>query len=130
MASENTQRKQSGLIPYQPGQSGNPNGRPKGSRNKLGEAFTEALHADFNENGIAAIQKMRAEDVSGYVRVIAGLLPKEMKIESAPLSDLSDDELSRLIDIIRTATSGSDPAGARAGKAEKGKQAPGIQTLQ
>jgi len=29
---------------YKPGQSGNPNGRPKGSRNKLGEAFIAALH--------------------------------------------------------------------------------------
>jgi hypothetical protein len=33
---------------------GNP-GRPKGSRNKLGEAFVEALHDDFETDGVAAI---------------------------------------------------------------------------
>ena len=38
---ENTRQKH-GL--WQPGQSGNPAGKPKGARNKLGEAFIEALH--------------------------------------------------------------------------------------
>lgn len=31
---------------FKPGQSGNPKGREKGSRNKLGEAFLEAMHDD------------------------------------------------------------------------------------
>ena len=33
---DNTEKKQRNLIPFRPGQSGNPAGRPKGSRNKLG----------------------------------------------------------------------------------------------
>jgi hypothetical protein len=73
---------------------GNP-GRPKGSRNKLGEAFIEALHADFQEEGVVAIQNMRTNDPGGYVRVIAGLLPKEFKIETT--SDLTDEQLDARI---------------------------------
>ena len=34
---------------------GNP-GRPKGSRNKLGEAFIEDLHAAWEKHGMAAIE--------------------------------------------------------------------------
>lgn len=73
---------------------GNP-GRPKGSRNKLGEAFVQALHDDFNEHGVTAITTMRGADPGGYVRVIASLLPKEFKIETT--SDLTDEQLDARI---------------------------------
>lgn len=89
---------------------GNP-GRPKGSRNKLGEAFVEALHDDFQAEGVAAIQNMRANDPGGYVRVIASLLPKEFKIETT--SDLTDEQLDAriraLASLIEVGASG--PAG-------------------
>ncbi len=61
-------------------QPGNP-GRPKGARNKLGEAFVTALLNDFQTGGIAAIETVRRDDPSTYVRVIAGLLPKELTAE-------------------------------------------------
>lgn len=77
--------------PFAPG---NP-GRPKGSRNKLGEAFIEALHDDFQEHGVTAITSMRGADPGGYVRVIASLLPKEFKIETT--SDLTDEQLDARI---------------------------------
>ena len=68
-------------VPFKPGESGNPAGRPKGSRNKLGEAFLEKLYEDFNENGVDAIQACRVASPETYVRVIASLLPKEVKAE-------------------------------------------------
>lgn len=80
---------------FKPGQSGNPEGRPKGSRNKLGEAFVTALHDDFSEHGADAIAKVRATDPSTYMRVVASLLPKEFKIETT--SDLTDEQLDARI---------------------------------
>lgn len=77
------------------GQSGNPAGRPKGSRNKFGEAFIEALYDDFKDHGVTAIQAAREADPMGYVRVCAGLLPKELKIEKT--DELSDRELDERI---------------------------------
>lgn len=67
------------LMPaWKPGQSGNPSGRPKGARSKLGEEFIDALLKDFVVGGIAAIQAMRAEKPNEYARMIAGILPKEI----------------------------------------------------
>lgn len=65
---------------FQKGNPGGP-GRPKGARNKLGEVFLERLLADFNDHGVAAIEKVRKEDNSTYIRTIASLLPKEITAE-------------------------------------------------
>jgi hypothetical protein len=43
------------------GFTGNPAGRPKGSRNRLGEAFLEGLAADFEAHGAEAIAECKAD---------------------------------------------------------------------
>lgn len=68
-------------------------GRPKGSRNKLGEAFLDALHNDFEEHGVAAIEIVRAEKPDQYLKVIASLLPKEMNLNVNDAESMTDDEL-------------------------------------
>ena len=69
-------------------------GRPKGSRNKLGEAFLSAVHDDFAEHGVKAVQDAREKDPLQYCRMIAGLLPSEHTLNINKLDDLSDAELS------------------------------------
>ena len=78
---DNTPRQHRNLTePWKPGQSGNPAGRPKGARNRLGSAFLEALEADFNAHGIHALQQVRETKPEVYIRVVADLLPKEANI--------------------------------------------------
>jgi len=62
------------------GSTGNPNGRPRGSRNKLAGALIDALHEDFEKHGVAAIQKVREEDPAAYLRTICAVLPKDLEM--------------------------------------------------
>lgn len=79
--SADTPKKHPNLAPaWKPGQSGNPAGRPKGARTKLGEAFCDALLADFSTHGVQAIIDMREEKAADYVKVIAAVLPKEIDL--------------------------------------------------
>jgi hypothetical protein len=64
--------------PFEKDVSGNPAGRPKGPRNKLSEEFLSILCADFEEHGAVAMVTMRENDPSSYVKVVAGLVPKDM----------------------------------------------------
>ncbi len=96
--SEATLSQQRGLIPFKPGQSGNPAGRPVGARNKLGEAFIQALQEDFEQHGIAAVQKVRDEKPDQYLKVIASLMPKEHRLSFDDQYDgMTDAELAERI---------------------------------
>jgi len=92
VSAEDTATKQQVGRPFPPGVSGNPAGRPKGARSKLGEAFIEALHDDFGKHGVEAIQTVRTEKADQYLKVIASLLPKDGNLNIGD-RELSDDEL-------------------------------------
>jgi hypothetical protein len=68
--------------PWKPGQSGNPKGRPPGSRNKLGDAFVEALYKDFAEHGAKAIERCRETKPEVYLMVICKVMPKELNVKT------------------------------------------------
>ena len=78
--SDVTEKKLRNLRPFKPGQNGNPKGRPKGARNRLGTQFLEALETDFNKYGAQAIALVREKKPEVYMRVVADLLPKEANI--------------------------------------------------
>lgn len=67
---------------FKPGQSGNPAGRPKGARQKLGEDFLKAMQEDFATNGSAVITSVRTEKPDQYLKVIASILPKEIELSA------------------------------------------------
>jgi hypothetical protein len=87
--------KQSNLKPWPKGVSGNPAGRKPGSRNKLGEAFVQALADDFSEHGIAAVERVRVQEPATYLKIIGNTLPREVLMTALSVNanfDLSDME--------------------------------------
>jgi hypothetical protein len=67
--------------PFQPGQSGNPNGRPKGGRNRLSEQFVADLADTWQKHGVAALERCATESPDVFVRTIASLLPRDISID-------------------------------------------------
>lgn len=80
---------------FKPGQSGNPGGRPRGARSRLGEAFLEDLMANWELHGIETIETVRTERPQDYLKVVASILPKELNVKVNELDDLTDDQLAR-----------------------------------
>ena len=87
---------------WKPGQSGNPAGRKKGSRNKLSDAFVDALFANFTEavaeggktKGEEVIEHLRTEDPAAYVKALVALAPKHVHVKEDVLDAFDDDELT------------------------------------
>ena len=83
---------------FKPGQSGNPAGRPKGSRNKFTEAFFKLLAADYESHGKEAIEKVRQKHPVQYLRLIVSVLPKRREKPAAlPAERLTNEELDHLV---------------------------------
>ena len=109
--SDSTVRKhrQRGLIPWKPGQSGNPKGRPQGSRNKLSEEFLADVHASWQVWGQSALMTAAITDPVSYVRMVASLMPREIEATITPVTErMSDAQLEAII--ARGIEGGLDPA--------------------
>ena len=65
---------------FKPGQSGNPAGRPRGSRGKLSEDFLFDLRSAWNEFGVEALRRCATEEPSQFCRIVSNLLPRDVDI--------------------------------------------------
>ena len=116
--SAGTEKKLRNLKPFKPGQSGNPAGRTKSSRNKLGEAFLEALHDDFTTHGADAIKAAREENPLCYVKVCASILPRYLNVNINPLEELTDEQLIERIRQLEDAVTREIGTGSAVGRTE------------
>ena len=66
---------------FKPGQSGNPKGREKGSKNHITKAFLEALTEDFLAHGKDVIERVRDERPEVYLKLVALLVPKDLDVK-------------------------------------------------
>jgi hypothetical protein len=84
-------------------------GRPRGARNKLASRVLADLLAVWDEpitegsaltRGKAALRLMSRERPHDFAKLYAGIMPREFWVESIA-TDLADDELDRMIEMLR-----------------------------
>ncbi len=84
------------MTKWEKGQSGNPKGRPKGSRDAITKAFLDDVTKDWREHGMETIHRAREERPAEYVRMVANLLPREARMELDVNSEASQAFLEAL----------------------------------
>jgi hypothetical protein len=85
--------------PFKPGQSGNPAGRPKGSRVKLEEIFVADLVEAWKVHGKAALDIVASVDPAKFCQIAATVLPKQtQQTRIHKLELMTDKELAELLE--------------------------------
>ena len=65
---------------FQPGKSGNPLGRPVGSRNKLSETFVSDLQELWVEQGSEILRRVAEESPDKLLAAMVQVLPKDFQV--------------------------------------------------
>lgn len=98
-------------MPFKPGESGNPSGRPKGSPNKASLEIKEMIERMITDNAKSLQHDFKALKGKDKINAMATLLPYVVpKLQSTSLDidieRLSDDQLDELYNrIVNTANS-------------------------
>ena len=91
------------MITYPRFPLGNPHGNRHRTRHLLNQEFMQALLLNFRHQGKKAIEKVARNQPAAYLKILALLVPREMKVEhSNPLKDLTDEQLEDMIEYIKT----------------------------
>ncbi len=67
-------------VPWKPGESGNPNGRPVGTRSAFSKAFVADLTIAWREHGVAVLQKVARTDPTRFLGIAASIVPKDVAL--------------------------------------------------
>jgi len=109
-------------MTFQQGQSGNPHGNRHRTRHLLNQEFMQALLLNFRHQGKKAIEKVARDQPAAYLKILALLVPRELKLEHSGgvIKAMSDEEIEQAIEVIQTmlAARAGDAANVIEGTAE------------
>ena len=88
-------------MTFKQGVSGNPLGNRHHTRHLLNQEFMQALLLNFRHQGKKAIEKVARDQPAAYLKILALLVPRELKLEhSGGVKAMSDEQLEQAIAII------------------------------
>ena len=67
---------------WQPGESGNPNGRPIGARGRFSQRFIADLTDAWEKHGATALEQTAKLYPDRFVGICSHLIPKDVSVES------------------------------------------------
>jgi hypothetical protein len=65
---------------WKPGQSGNPSGRPLGTRNKFSESFVSDVAAVWADRGRNILENMAQDEPARFAELCGRLIPKDVSL--------------------------------------------------
>jgi hypothetical protein len=98
---------------WQPGVSGNPDGRPLGARTKFSEGFYRDLAATWASHGKQAMEETAKLEPAKFLAIAASLIPKSVQLDltaRTPGSLAAEDWATMLavLDAVRQALPGAN----------------------
>src|SRR6266516_999805 len=89
-------------MTFQQGVSGNPHGNRHRTRHLLNQEFMQALLLNFRHQGKKAIEKVARNQPAAYLKILALLVPREMKVEhSGGVKAMTDEQIEAAIEAIQ-----------------------------
>jgi histidinol dehydrogenase len=90
-------------MTFKQGVSGNLLGNRHRTRHLLNQEFMQALLLNFRHQGKKAIEKVARTQPAAYLKILALLVPRELKVEqSQGVKAMSDEQIEQAIEAIQT----------------------------
>ena len=94
-------------MTFRQGVSGNPHGNRHRTRHLLNQEFMQALLLNFRHQGKKAIEKVARNQPAVYLKILALLVPREMKVEHTnSIKAMSDEQLEAAIEALQAMIDG------------------------
>ena len=89
-------------MTFKQGVSGNLHGNRHRTRHLLNQEFMQALLLNFRHEGKRAIEKVARNQPAAYLKILALLVPREMKVEhSNSIKAMTDEQLEAAIEALQ-----------------------------
>src|SRR5262249_45338735 len=98
---ENKSTDTESAMTFKQGGSGNPHGNRHRTRHLLNQEFMQALLLNFRHEGKKAIEKVARNQPAAYLKILALLVPREMKLEhSGGVKAMSEEQIVDAIEAL------------------------------